>query len=132
MFLYAAAAGSTDPNARLILSVKSDEPYTSWKNRPDQKELDSLIMRQLVEMNPRKREALLRRIYRLLAVEPGGAMLLLTCVSIKCIHIRHSPRHDFSCSASGGQCRSLHSQIQVLRPGRQILATHPFHNVQSF
>ncbi|MBU2643312.1 ABC transporter substrate-binding protein [bacterium] len=74
MTLY-SWGGGRDPSTRLLLSVTSDSPYTSYSNRPRQKELDTLVKKQAREMDPVKRLELLKRVHAIMTEDAAGIIL---------------------------------------------------------
>jgi peptide/nickel transport system substrate-binding protein len=67
--------GSRDPLFRLMLSVPSTSPYSSYPSRERQKELDQLVKAQQHEMDPEKRLAQLKIIHQYLNDEPSTITL---------------------------------------------------------
>jgi peptide/nickel transport system substrate-binding protein len=74
MFFY-TFAGGRDPNTRLLLTLLSDSPFTSYPNRSNKQKFDALIIAQSREMNERKRLAILNRINRMWLDDPGSVIL---------------------------------------------------------
>jgi peptide/nickel transport system substrate-binding protein len=74
MFFY-TFAGGRDPNTRLLLTLLSDSPFTSYPNRQNKQKFDALIMTQSREMNRRKRLAILNKINRIWLDDPGSVIL---------------------------------------------------------
>lgn len=74
MFFY-TFAGGRDPNTRLLLTLLSDSPFTSYPDRHNKKKFDDLIMAQSREMNKRRRLAILNKINRIWLEDPGSVIL---------------------------------------------------------
>ncbi|MBW1866020.1 MAG: hypothetical protein JRI64_10450, partial [Deltaproteobacteria bacterium] len=67
--------GGRDPSTRLLLTLPSTSMYCGWCDRPSQKLLDELVMKQARETNPEKRLEILNRLHELLRNEPAGPIL---------------------------------------------------------
>jgi len=75
MTLY-SWGGGRDPSTRLMLSIPSDAPYTSYSNRPKQKEVDKLVKSQAREMDQGKRLKLLQKLHGIMTEDAAGTILL--------------------------------------------------------
>jgi len=82
--------GSRDPSMRLPLSIPSDAPYTSYSNRPKQKEVDALVVAQGREMDKAKRIKLLYKLHSIMAEDAAGTILMGTNMIYA-----HSKRIDY-------------------------------------
>ncbi|NQU62721.1 MAG: hypothetical protein HQ517_00335, partial [SAR324 cluster bacterium] len=67
--------GGRDPSTRLMLSIPSDAPYTSYSNRPRQKEVDALVKAQSREMDQDKRLQLLQKLHAIMTDDAVGTIL---------------------------------------------------------
>ncbi|MCJ7773387.1 MAG: ABC transporter substrate-binding protein, partial [Desulfobacterales bacterium] len=74
MTLY-AWPGGRDPQIRIILTVPSNSSYTSYPGRPSKDILDKLVIQQQRELNPQKRQAVLKKIHTILTKEPSSIPL---------------------------------------------------------
>jgi len=102
MTLY-SWGGGMDPNTRLQMSIKSGSPYSSWRSRPKQKELDILIEAQSREMDQDKRLVILKKIHKLLGEPSGGPVLLGTNMIYA-----HSSRIDYNWQPHGAFPYAMH------------------------
>ncbi len=70
-----AFAVDQDPNTHLALGMGSGSTYCYYTDRPNQKEMDSLISAQSKETDPEKRLEILKKIHQLNNADPGSIPL---------------------------------------------------------
>ena len=64
-----------DPQVRLMMSMISDAAYCYYKDRPNQKKMDDLILAQAAETDPKKRLKILAEIHQINYEDPGNITL---------------------------------------------------------
>ena len=67
--------GGRDPSTRLMLSMKSNSPYSAWPDRPHKKEMDDLIDAQARELDVKKRAGLLAKYHEMWMENPSSTSL---------------------------------------------------------
>ncbi len=68
-------ASIPDPQIRMMLSVASSGPFTSYSDRSNMQLIDELILRQSQEIDVYKRKRLLKRIHKINYSDPANAPL---------------------------------------------------------
>jgi peptide/nickel transport system substrate-binding protein len=74
-YVLYAWAGGRDPSTRLMLTLKNTSPYSSYDDRPRQKELNELVDAQAAELDVKRRLELLSRLHELM-MEDGDSVSL--------------------------------------------------------